>query len=448
MFKILEYYLKIAPNKHSLASQDSTQAGFAMPLALGMGLVMIIVAASMIGRSQSDRIVTNSQRETGRALSVAEAGVVRVQSFLDRYKILANQDLDQWSKILKKSSPVLTSCKSINLKLLKQQAELFKQKTWINLDDKNPSKGRYQIIDYQYDNGIEGIGKLTIAGAIDPFNTTQNTAQSTLAVEIPIGSELAKMAPPALWANTFTLNPNQKITGEIRSNDCPQLASLDADGVLGVELSNIAIVKDLASGQIIADPFTSIPIAKKPPATATSLPAITSSIKFPRPNSVDVPDAKGEYHYVVDIDNPSSGYSIKLKDLDKIELDLAADQKVNLYLKGNLDLAGSQTINVNAIHPNLRIYGSAQTLKLIVKDTAVITALIHTPFAIASSISASPANPNSNITGAAWVKSWDSATSPNQLPIVQAGTWADFGITKPAQPAQLNPISAWQRVDH
>jgi hypothetical protein len=445
MFKILEYYLKIVPNKHSLASQDSTQAGFAMPLTLGMGLVMIIVAASMIGRSQSDRLVTNSQRETGRALSVAEAGVVRVQSFLDRYKILATQDLDQWSNTLDKLEPALTSCQSISSTLMKQQAELFKQKTWINLDDKNLNKGRYQIVDYQYDNGI---GKLTIAGVIDPFKTTQHSAQSTLAVEIPIGSELAKMAPPALWANTFKLNPNQKITGEIRSNDCSQLASLDPDGVSGVDQSNIALIKDVASGQIIADPFTSIPIAKNPPATATSLPAITSSIKFPRPNSVDVPDAKGEYHYVVDVDNPSSGYSIKLKDLDKIELDLAADQKVNLYLKGNLDLAGSQTINVNAIHPNLRIYGSAQTLKLIVKDTAVITALIHTPFAIASSISASPANPNSNITGAAWVKSWDSATSPNQLPIVQAGTWADFGITKPAQPAQLNPISAWQRVDH
>jgi hypothetical protein len=445
MFKILEYYLKIATNKHDLASQDSTQSGFAMPLAVGMGLVMIIVAASMIGRSQSDQTVTNSQRETSRALSVSEAGVVRVQSFLDRYKILANQDLDQWSNTLDKLDPALTSCQSISSTLMKQQAELFKQKTWINLDDKNPNKGRYQIVDYQYENGI---GKLTIAGVIDPFNTTQHSAQSTLAVQIPIGSELAKMAPPALWANTFKLNPAQKITGEIRSNDCPQLISLDADGVLGVESSNIGMIKDVATGQIIADPFTSIPIAKNPPAIATLLPAITSSVKFPRPNSIDVPDAKGEYHYVVDIDNPSSGYSIKLKDLDKIELDLAADKKVNLYLKGNLDLAGSQTINVNATHPNLRIYGSAQTLKLTVKDTAAITALIHAPFAVATSSNASPANPNSNITGAVWVKSWDSATSPNQLPIVQAGTWADFGISKPEQPAQLNPISAWQRVDH
>jgi hypothetical protein len=445
MFKFLEYYCKIATNKHGFVSQDSTQAGFAMPLALGMGLVMIIVAASMIGRSQSDRIVTNSQRETSRALSVSEAGIVRVQSFLDRSKTLATQDLDQWSNTLKTLSPTQISCNLVNSTLIKQQTELFSKKTWINLDDKNPNKGRYQIVDYQYDHGI---GKLTVAGEIDPFNTTQQSAQSTLAVEIPIGSELAKMPPPALWANTFNLDPKQKITGEIRSSECPQVTSLDVDGVLGVESSNIAMIKEVASGQVIADPFTQIPIVKNPPATATLLPAITTSIKFPRPNSIDVPDAQSEYHYVVDIDNSSSGYSIKLTDLDRIELDLAADKKVNLYLKGNLDLAGSQTLNVNINHPNLRIYGSAQTLKLTVKDTAAITAFIHAPFAVATSTSASPANPTSNITGAVWVKSWDSKTSPNQLPIVQAGNWADFGISKPEQPAQINPISYWQRVDH
>jgi hypothetical protein len=441
----LKYCLSIAKTKHSLKTRNLPQSGFAMPLAIGMGLVMIIVAASMIGRSQSDQIVTNSQRETNRALSVSEAGVVRVQSFLDRSKILATKNLDQWSSTLEKLAPAQVSCQLVNSTLIKQQTELFKQKTWINLDNNDLNKGRYQIVDYQYDHGI---GKLTLTGAIDPVNTTQNSAQSTLSIEIPIGSEFAKMAPPALWANTFNLHPNQKITGEIRSSDCPQLASLDSDGVSGVDLSNIALVKDVASGQIIADPFTLIPIARNPPATATLLPAITTSIKFPRPNSIDVPDAKGEYHYVVDIDNSSSGYSIKLTDLDRIELDLAANQKVNLYLKGNLDLAGSQTINVNATHPNLRIYGSAQTLKLIVKDTAAITALIHAPFAVATSSSASPANPTSNITGAVWVKSWDSATSPNQLPIVQAGNWADFGISKLEQPAQINPISAWQRVDH
>ena len=192
---IVKYYLGIIK-----ATKKHTQSGFAVPLALGMGLVMIIVAASMIGRSQSDRITTNSQRETNRALSTAEAGIVRVQSFLDRHKLLATTNLDRWVDKLDTLSPEQASCRLIDLTLAKPQAELFINKSWINLDASDRNKGRYRIIDYQYQNGI---GKLTVAGEINTYNTTQNSSNSTLTVEIPIGNESANIAPPALWANTF-----------------------------------------------------------------------------------------------------------------------------------------------------------------------------------------------------------------------------------------------------
>ena len=438
----LKYYLAIVKNTN-VNHRNRHQTGFALPLALGMGLVMIIVAASIIGRSQSDRVTTSSQRETNRALSVSEAGIIRVQSFLDRHKLLANKNLNQWSNTLDILPSFQANCRSINLNLAKQQARLFKDNTWIDLDNSDRNKGRYRIIDYQYQNGI---GKLTVAGEINAYNTTQNSSRSTLIVDLPIGSESAKIAPPALWANTFNLSPNQKVTGQIQAVDCPQLPTTDLDGIAGVDISNIALISSVPSGQIIADPFTPIPVAKVAPNNATSLSAITTSIQLPRPSTSDLPDANGEYHYLVDIDNPSSGHSIKLQDLDRITINVAANQKVNLYLKGNIDLAGSQTINVNPAHPNLRIYGSPQTIKLAVKDTASITAFIHAPFADAKSISSSPPNPNKNITGALWVKSWDSATSPNEIPIIQTGDWSDFGISKVEQPSQISPISYWQRA--
>jgi hypothetical protein len=420
-----------------------SQAGFAVPLALGLGLVMIIVAASIIGRSQSDRVTTNSQRETNRALSVSEAGVVRVQSFLDRHKLLATTNSSQWSNILNTLPLSQANCNLIDLTLAKQQVNLFKNNTWIDLDSGDPNKGRYRVIDYKYQNGI---GKLTIAGSIDAYNTNQHSSNSTLAVEIPIGNESAKIAPPALWANTFNLNVNQKITGQIQAVDCPQLPIVDLDGIPGIEIGNIALISGVPSGQIIADPFTPIPLAKIAPNTAILLPAITTSITLPRSNPGDIPDPNGEYHYLVDIDSPSSKHSIKLQDIDRITINVAANQKVNLYLKGNLDLAGSQTVNVNSTHPNLRIYGGTQTVKLIVKDTASINAFIHAPFADAQSISSTPPNPSKNITGALWVKSWDSATSANEIPIIQAGDWSDFGIAKIEQPSQISPVSYWQRV--
>jgi hypothetical protein len=443
----LKYYSILAKNSNRLdyRNPNENETGFAVPLALGLGLVMIIVSASIIGRSQSDRATTSLQRETNRALSVSEAGTIRVQSFLDRHKILATTNLSQWLNILNSLSAAQASCRLIDLPLAKQQANLFKNNTWIDLDNSDPNKGRYKIVDYQYQNGI---GKLTVAGQIDAYNTTQNSSNSTLAVEIPIGSEAARIAPPALWANTFNLSANQKITGQIQAVACPQLPISDLDGIAGVDLNNISIIGGVPSGQIIADPFTAIPLPKTAPNNAISLPAITSSMTLPRPNPIDLPDAKGEYHYLVDIDNPISRYSIKLQDIDRLTINVAANQKVNLYLKGNIDLAGSQTVNVNPTRPNLRIYGSAQTLKLTIKDTASITAFIHAPLADAQSISASPPNPTKQIVGALWVKSWDSATSPNDIPIIQTGDWSDFGIAKTEQPSQISPISYWQRVEN
>ena len=418
--------------------QPNSQAGFTIPLALGMGLIMIIVTASIIGRSQSDRTTTTFQKESDRSISVSEAGIVRVRAYLDRHKFLATKNLNNWVNTLDLLPSDRSGCGLIDFTQARQQALLFQNSSWIDLDSSNPKKGRYKIVDYQYQNGM---GKLTIVSEIASDNNTQNTSSSKLNVEIPIGSESANILPPALWANTFNLSSAQKITGQIRAISCPLPPPIDPDGVAGVNYGNL-----LTGGQITADPFASMPLPKIAPSTAILIPAITSSIQLPRISSIDLPDANNEYHYLVDLDSLSSGYSIKLNDGDSININILPDRKVNLYLKGNIDLAGSKTIGVDPTHPNLRIYGSSQTTKLTIKSNAAITAFIHAPLADARSLSAIPTL-GSGMMGAVWVKSWDSNTVANDLPIVQVGTWADFGITKIEQPPQLSPINSWQRLE-
>ncbi len=437
------YQLAIARIASELQRENRAQTGFAVPLALGLGLVMIIVAASTIGRSQSDRTTTSFQRETNRALGVSEAGVVRVQAFLDRSKLLATKNLDRWVDTLESLQPEQKNCSLINLTTLRQQIDIFKNHEWIDLDNRDPNKGRYQIVDYQYQ---AGVGKLTLAGAIDVYNTTENTAKSTLTVEIPVSSQDAKLPPPGLWAQTLKLNPSQQVNGEIRAVTCPQITATDPDGVTGIDRTNIAEVDNKPTGKIIADPFTAIPQPKIAPNNAILLPAITSSIELPRPGFSDRDD-NNEYNYLVDIDNPSSGYSINLKTGDKIDINIPLDKKVNLYVKGNINLGGSQIRNVNPNTSIVRIYGSSQTIKLIVNDNASIAAFIHAPFAAAQSISSIPTQPNPGITGAVWTKSWDSATNMSKIQIIRAGDWEDFGIIKTEQPAQLSSLRSWQRVE-
>ncbi len=421
-------------------SQKNLQAGFTMPLALGMGLMMIIVTASIIGRAQTDRTATSFQKESNRSLSISEAGIVRVRSYLDRHKFLATKNLNNWVNTLDLLPSAQVGCGLINFTQAKQQAQLFKNGDWIALDSSNPKKGRYKIVDYQYQNGI---GKLTIASEIAPDHTTQNISSSKLSVEISIGSESANIPPPALWANTFNLSSTQKITGQIRSVSCPVFSIDDPDGVAGLNDTNLS-----SDGQIIADPFIAIPLPKVAPNTSTLIPAITGSIQLPRVGFTDLPDANNEYHYLVDIDSLSSGYSIKLQDNDSIKINVLPNQKVNLYLKGNIDLAGIKTIDVDPTHPNLRIYGSSQTTKLAIGQNATITAFIHAPLADARSITAKSLVLGSGVRGAIWVKSWDSVSSPNSLPIVQAGTWADLGFNKVEQPPQLGSISYWHRLEN
>jgi hypothetical protein len=418
---------------------QQTQAGFTMPLALGMGLIMIIVTASIIGRSQSDRTTTSFQKESDRSLSISETGIVRVRSYLDGHKFLATKNLTNWVNTLDTLPSAQAGCGLINFTQARQQAQLFQDSSWLDLDSSNPKKGRYKIVDYRYQNGI---GRLTIAGEIAPYNTTQNISSSKLSVEIPIGSESANISPPALWANTFNLSLAQKITGQIRAVSCPLSPSIDPDGITGVNYGNL-----MTGGQIITDPFTSMPVPKVAPSTAILIPAITSSLQLPRMGYNDLPDANNEYHYLVDIDSVSSGYSIKLQDGDSIKVNILSDRKVNLYLQGNIELAGSKTIGVDPTHPNLRIYGSSQTTKLTIKSNATITAFIHAPLADARSLSGTPTL-GSGVMGAVWVKSWDSATNTSDLPIVQVGTWADFGVSKVEQPPQLSPVSYWQRLEN
>ncbi len=434
--------LAIVSIAYKLQRGNRIQAGFAVPLALGLGLVMIIVAASTIGRSQSDRNTTSSQKETNRALGISEAGVVRLQAFLDRSKLLATKNLDRWVDTLDSLPSEQANCSLIDRLALRQQAEIFKNHQWIDLDNKDPNKGRYQIVDYQYQ---AGVGRLTLAGAIDVYNTTKNSAKSTLTVQIPVSSEDAKISPPGLWAQTVKLTPSQLVNGQIRAVACPQITATDPDGVTGIDRTNIAEVDTKPTGQIIADPFTAIPQPKTAPNNAILLPVITSSIELPRPRFSDRDD-NNEYNYLVDVDS-SSGYSIDLKTGDKIDVNLPPGKKVNLYIKGNINLGGSQIKNVKPNTSILRIHGSSQTVKLIVKDNASIAAFIHAPFADAQSISSLPTQPNPGITGAVWVKSWDSATNMSKISIIQAGNWADLGISKPEQPSQLSALGAWQRVE-
>jgi hypothetical protein len=58
--------------------QASTQKGFALPIAIGLGLVMTIIGITTIFIAQNDRSTAVQRRESGSGLFVAEGGIARM----------------------------------------------------------------------------------------------------------------------------------------------------------------------------------------------------------------------------------------------------------------------------------------------------------------------------------------------------------------------------------
>ncbi|BAY52446.1 hypothetical protein NIES2134_124840 [Thermostichus vulcanus NIES-2134] len=65
------------------------QRGFTLPLVLGMGLIMIVVALTLLSRSQLDVSTASLQKQTQQAFAVAEGGMARTLGLLNgNYQVL------------------------------------------------------------------------------------------------------------------------------------------------------------------------------------------------------------------------------------------------------------------------------------------------------------------------------------------------------------------------
>lgn len=70
--------LKIALKPHS------SEQGFALPVALGMGLIMVLVGTTMLIRGQGDQVTASAQKATSRSLAIAEGGLARTLANLNK----------------------------------------------------------------------------------------------------------------------------------------------------------------------------------------------------------------------------------------------------------------------------------------------------------------------------------------------------------------------------
>ncbi len=413
------------------------EQGFTLPVVMGTGAVMTLIAAALIGHAQSDQASARMQSRSEGAANAAEIGVARVQSFLAQYRLFTTQNAAQWATVLANLNTEIGTCPALSLDNAGTEGQSYAQGEWIETGQTNH---QYRMISYTYQSqpassGQVGIAKLTIEGRV---NSGLRPAVSRLAVEMPIAIASSPPAPPALWAKRINLSNAAQVTGDVRAQLCPDRN--DVDQVPGIASNNLAI------GTITAAVYPFIPPPRVAPASAISVPVIKNSITLPR--SQDFPDDQGNFDYIVETDTLNN--SIQLPDGKKITVKVAANQGVNLYTRGDIDLGGGQVV-VKVLgdtepHPEkLRIYGSDRTLKFTIKDSASVMALIQAPLAVG--IGWSAPHMGSGITGSLWLQQWDTATHSSRLPIKQMGHWPDLALRHEEQLGlQLQPLSSWQRL--
>ncbi len=454
----------------------ASEQGFALPIALGMGLVMVLVGTTMVLRSQDDQVTASAQKATNRGLSAAETGITQYQSLINRNRIIAmypRTGTFSWTSAA--SIPGINSTCGGGASGVTAAATT----DWKNVESGDATQGQYRLVDYTYPTpGVPGAnGTLTVEGRVNQSGSgnaatsTSSTATTKLVVNVPVQAGSLNTIVPGLWVKNSAITDmgSDKINGNLLINSCPPAAS-----------ATTANLKDPTTQKVIANPvsfpdtpalpasyytLTESPFGKTFPRPAIpAVPAVPATKKKPAVPEIpevpgDVPGADGYYHYLIS-DLVGNGND---------EITISPSKKVIFYVKGNIDLSGNPDLNKTSGNTpdQLQIYGntytslsttkygcvpgttlgsSCPTLTAHLNGTGTMRAFIHAPDATGSVNGGG--NTNGNFVGSMWLKDWDASSGNSKIKIDASGDYSNYlGAQNIILPPLTSSTSSWQRQE-
>jgi uncharacterized membrane protein YgcG len=244
----------------------SGESGFAIVIAVSLGLIMILVGLTLTMRSQGDQIVASSQKATEKSLAVAEKGIAYYHAFLNANRNLAlypdcrstrttpGADCDDplpttgtpitdplqmsWSN----ASTIPEIASACNNSASTSDIEtVYASTAWKAVDPNDPSKGQFRLVSYQMvdtgDNSWPAKGEIVVEGRL--AQTTDNNvpkkAISRVTANIGIGFPNQQNVPiPGVWlGGNGTEDPdsfdNSSANANIIINNCDVTAAKIAD---------------------------------------------------------------------------------------------------------------------------------------------------------------------------------------------------------------------------
>ncbi|KAI9135007.1 hypothetical protein ON05_018290 [Acaryochloris sp. CCMEE 5410] len=399
------------------------QAGFALPVAIGMGLIILLVGLTMLLRSQDSQVSAIAQKDTAKSLNAAETGVNEIRALINQHRAIANypacttdlntpptrnadgtcsdsgSSIESWA--LPNNIPNILSACDVD-----RRGEIINlaNREWTNVDDDDLSQGEYRLLNY------DGSGVAIVQGRVNEGQPSKSVSE--LKVSFPVSP-----APIAnLWvatdANTSQVDPEVLVVGPCSSASPIQSSTFTIPAI-----------------PAISDPLK-----------LNDLTAALPDEALPRP--ADIQD-NGVYKYQVDTFDS--------------KLTVKAGEKIELRVEGDITLEDTSD-NITCIKPDnsftncspldVKIYGegtSGTKTITIGEEIRICNVFIHAPdYTVQAGALGSPTvcEPGQRITGIFWVKKWgSSSSSPTLNARPSRPSWNDFLSD---YPLQLGPINAWE----
>ncbi|MEB3310485.1 MAG: hypothetical protein VKJ02_09645 [Snowella sp.] len=320
--------------------------GFVLPMAMMVGLVIIVAGTAMVIRAQGSKSEVVSQADKTKSLAAAETGLTRVQNMMNNVKFIALYPMSSWTSAMTLSADnssvtindtdlnnlvnsvaASTACsssgtdvtnKANNIKAQLATIRLAANGTLTDIDPNNPGKGKFRLVDYTY-SGTAGsmpgntaqTGGFVIEGQ---SGNSGNAGKSRIAVEVPIkGSSPVVITDtaPGLWIKKGGINTTGAGSNSWEASGTPldpngnefqaNVYFSNCDGVLSdsyvAAVQSERINSPATTATKTSLPFPSLPSA--PPSSATN---VTAATTLTGSGLTDIDDV---YHYTLTKSNSS-----------------------------------------------------------------------------------------------------------------------------------------------
>jgi hypothetical protein len=458
--------------------------GFVLPIAIGVGLIAILLGIMVIARSSQNRVTATAQKETARSLAAAETGITQFQSLFNRYRPLATYCFSN-------VTPAPSSCgtvtwqtvENLNLAgsdvcetaatLVKDYADDFTNNQWKSVST-NPNDGQFRLVSYFYKPDategaplLPGTGELTIEGRVNQ-NTDDTASNRTSMTRIDVQFPVTNLPPnsadvPGLWVSNGADSTVTDSTAQLKTNIRDSACTPAINTTLQAQQSSPYEYQPTPGNYFPLMPAE----GNNPPATGVTgfydiSSPITGPEKLPRIGDTD----------------SNNVYTYRVAAIDKRSIDLTggkvfyvgdSSKTVVLYLDGGINVDSSQIIA--ALGSKLIIYAHGpvtlsgnSTLNPIDQEDTPAAERVQIYVYPSSSDSAPPVtisggsasvpmqlllfapnskvifNTASQVKGSIWAKSWQGSTGSV---LAQAAT--DLSKAKITFP-RISPITVWQRL--